>query len=952
MFDKKSLIKLIVMIVVILFFPTMFFSYIEPVQDQANKATAREIAVVNEDLGTEFQGQQLLFGQEVIASLERDSDYQWVVVGRNAAEAGLERNQYDAVLYLPSNLSAQVMGFKEDEPEKAVLNYQIQGNLDAANMERVQRALTTARNRINSHISTMYWDHVSQEVDDIKQKFDQILEREIAFQESMYAFYSPGSATIAEEIRQQMEMLEQLQAAAAEAMDASSGTNAEMEASVLQMNEFLTKVQQYRDFQDRQNDLFLTTSLQNQQLLQQGLASYETNLTDGVQRILHNREITPVPTVDGDHLLDSVVQIQQSINHNHVIVEQIEESIEGSEVEEQFERIMEVQEAMMKQYREETEKQSLNRLEEKLLPARNDLVAATSSQATSKAKEISAAALPTAGQAEGVSLKTVKEQINGLYQALEAVVLEEEKPLDEIQKTISQLESNVELVENELMKQASEQAEWEQVVEQRLETIIQEQRESVPEGKSAEEQAVEQIKAKEAAILQLDYLDDARKQKLASHFEKPLQSRDMNQLLSYFAYLSIYEDILQKTDSTDQELIGEIIATHTEKSESEVKAAFETLKGETEHFDQLRKGLRESSSNLNLLEDEFFEFVEATIGFMEEYDEAVKREREVMMRELVEIEHGANDVTAFLREEITAPEVEEVPVDGLNGELVVTTQQNAMMDIQAISNLVHSLADRHSYVNDYTNELYQRVDTVQERADQLNESWAENVDSTKLVREDLYDVLRNAVVDGQANPYIYEYLTNPTMISGSTPEERTTQAPPVVMLIILLLCGLAIGFLVYHFSHVASMLNFSLFMLLTLAVGLMISIYGLTIYPLHDVQVVQWTVSTILFLIACAGIIRLGLEIGPVTGGLTVGAMLIFFIAPLLDLVIAGFSIRHPVAQVFMSIQYGDQSAFLPAVIITSLLSAIVVALPYVLKQLKERRNQSVESYEEYDEVS
>ncbi|MCM3761160.1 type VII secretion protein EsaA [Alkalihalobacillus oceani] len=952
MFDKKSLIKLVVMILVILFFPTMFFSYIEPEQDQANKATAREIAVVNEDLGTEFQDEQLHFGQEVIASLERDSDYKWVVVGRNAAEAGLERNQYDAVLYLPSNLSAQVMAFKEDEPEKAVLHYQIQGNLDAANMERVQRALTTARNRINSHISALYWDHVSQEVDDIRQKFDQILEREIAFQESMYAFYSPGSATIAEEIRQQMEMLEQLQAAASEAMNASSGTNAEMEASVQQMNEFLTRVQQYREFQDRQSELFLTTSLQNQQLLQQGLMSYETNLTEGLQQVLHNREVPPAPTVDGEHLLDSVVQIQQSIHQNHVIVEHIQESIEGSEVEEQFEKIMAVQEAMMKQYREETEKQSLNRLEEKLLPARSELVAASAIQAKGKAKELSAAGLPTAGQAEDVSLKTVKEQINSLYQALEAVVVEAEKPLDEIQKTITQLESNVELVESELMKQAAEQAEWEQAVEQRLETIIQEQQENVPEGKSAEERAVELIKAKEAAILQLDYLDEARKQKLASHFEQPLQSRDINQLLSYFAYLSIYEDILQKAESSDQELISEIIASHTGQSEDEVKAAFETLKGETAHFDQLRKGLRESSTHLNLLEDEFIEFAEATIGFIEEYDEVVKQEREQMMSELAAIEQGANDVTAFLREEITTPELEDAPVDGLNGELVVNTQQNAMMDIQEISNLVHSLADRHSYVNDYTNELYQRVDSVQERADQLNQSWAENVDSTRMVREDLYDVLRNAVVDGQANPYIYEYLTNPTMISGSTPEERTTHAPPVVMLIILLLCGLAIGFLVYHFSHVAPMLNFSLFMLLTLAVGLIISIYGLTIYPLHDIQVVQWTVSTILFLIACAGMIRLGLEIGPVTGGLTVGAMLIFFIAPLLDLVIAGFSIQHPVAQVFMSIQYGDQSAFLPAVIITSLLSAVVVALPYVLKRVKERRNQIEESYEEYDEVS
>lgn len=952
MFDKKNLIKLVVMILVILLFPTMFFTYIEPEQEQSNETAAREIAVVNEDLGVEFQEEQLLLGQAVISSLEKDPDYDWIVVGRNAAEAGLERNQYDAVLYLPSNLSAQVMDFKDDEPEKAVLNYEIQSNLDAANLERVQRALQTARNRINSHISTLYWDHVSQEVDDVRRKFDQVLESEIAFQESMYNFYAPSSATIAEEVRQQIDLLEQLQTEAAEVRDTSSTTNAELEVSVQQMSDFLTTVQQYREFQDRQNQLFMTTNLQNEQVLQDGIARYETNLIEGFQRVLHSREVVNPPAFDGTHLLDNVTQIQQSINENHLIVTHIQEAIDGSEVEEQFERVMEVQAAMMRQFRKETENQSLNRIEEKLQAGRNGLVAASAQKGGTQAQaDLSAAALPPAEHQADVSLETVKEQIHSLYQALEGLVTEEENPLDEIQQTMSQLESHVEQVESELIHQASLQEEWEQLVEQRLETIVQEQ-ETVDTGKSAEEQAVERIKEKEAAILQIGHLDDGRRQKLADLFEQPLQSRDIDQLLSYFAHLSIYEEILLKAESSDEELIHEIIASHAEEREGDIKEAFETIKGETEYFAQLRRGLRESSASINILEDEFNMFLDETIGFIEEYDEAVKEERALITRELAEIEKSANDVTAFLREEINIPELDEAPVDDLNGELVVSTQQSALMDIQQISNLVHSLADRHSYVNDYTNELYQRVNSVQDRANQLNQNWAENVDSTRLVREDLYDVLRNTMVDGQPNPYVYEYLTNPTMISGAVSEESPTHTPPVIMLIILLLCGLAIGFFVYYFSHVAAMLNFSLFMLLTLAVGLIISIYGLTIYPLHDIQVVQWTVSTILFLIACAGIIRLGLEIGPVVGALTVVGMLVFFITPLLDLVLPDFSVQHPVSQVYMSIQYGDQSAFLPAVIIASVISVVAVALPYVLKKVRARRNQGEESYEEYEEVS
>lgn len=42
----------------------------------------------------------MLFGQAAVAaSLGEGSNYSWVVVSRNAAETGLEKNQYDAVLY-------------------------------------------------------------------------------------------------------------------------------------------------------------------------------------------------------------------------------------------------------------------------------------------------------------------------------------------------------------------------------------------------------------------------------------------------------------------------------------------------------------------------------------------------------------------------------------------------------------------------------------------------------------------------------------------------------------------------------------------------------------------------------------------------------------------------------------------------------------------------------------
>src|SRR5690625_7849169 len=57
-------------------------------------------------------------------------------------------------------------------------------------------------------MSMIYWSYVSQKVDDVKEQFDHILEKEVEFQESMYAFYSPSSQSLAGDIEKHMTSLE------------------------------------------------------------------------------------------------------------------------------------------------------------------------------------------------------------------------------------------------------------------------------------------------------------------------------------------------------------------------------------------------------------------------------------------------------------------------------------------------------------------------------------------------------------------------------------------------------------------------------------------------------------------------------------------------------------------------------------------------------------------------
>ncbi|MFP3813570.1 hypothetical protein, partial [Bacillus sp. SIMBA_005] len=86
-----------------------------------------------------------------------------------------------------------------------------------------------------------------------------------------------------------------------------------------------------------------------------------------------------------------------------------------------------------------------------------------------------------------------------------------------------------------------------------------------------------------------------------------------------------------------------------------------------------------------------------------------------------------------------------------------------------------------------TDNMQQSVNDVQQKADTLNSNWGKNVDSTKLIRNDVYGILGNALVDGQENGYVYDYLANPLKISGEVPEDRVQNVPPVVILVIVLI---------------------------------------------------------------------------------------------------------------------------------------------------------------------
>ncbi|MCJ7983826.1 hypothetical protein Q5794_01805 [Priestia megaterium] len=121
--QRKYTLKVILAVVLILALPSFFFQYIGDNPLQVTENSTRTIAVVNEDNGVKENSEKAIeFGEKVTPLLQEGSDYQWTVLGRSAATSGLQNGKYDAVIYIPSTFSQNILSYQEKSQKKLLWN--------------------------------------------------------------------------------------------------------------------------------------------------------------------------------------------------------------------------------------------------------------------------------------------------------------------------------------------------------------------------------------------------------------------------------------------------------------------------------------------------------------------------------------------------------------------------------------------------------------------------------------------------------------------------------------------------------------------------------------------------------------------------------------------------------------------------------------------------------------
>ena len=1022
--ERKFPIGMVLKILFVLALPLVLFNYMDSqpaVVETSGVSSAPEnltknVAVVNEDLGYSMDEETITLGQEIPAVLTEqfgEGKHSWTVVNRSTANRGLDDQTYDAILYIPSNFTENILTFREETPIEATVNYTVQPKLTAKDQENMHRMIAYASSAINEEISTIYWSYVTKEVGKMKEQFDAILQKEIEFQEAMYSFYAPSSDTLANEISRQRDSLESILQQTNQVDEVSSDSaNAAAEAES-QVTVFAEALEAYKqsnieqqqlltEFQTANMETVQTSTASAQQIIQlyqdqingqfddyqppvfapignlEAFNNHFTNvdgkLTEGFNifnqwqsdstRNEMNREFMDV------NLAVLGVYNQGLYNQaNQNMLDTINE-IRGLPKEDVTPSLPEPPEELDEMNEEELNQEILDleteiaRLKEivKNLGNSDDNDSDKNDQGddTDNGDQLESPDKDkgddTDGDAEedsAIPPTTDGDPTNDQDADDSPVTVPSEDTTDPtnggtqdatdpnidfstLDTTVQQLKVAVSSLENDdaNSKQFENYADKYKTAYDELNRNFQ----------NVHNNLRKYITAKQEDILSL--LSKEERKQYTSKFLSASELADINpgSLYGYIEDLTYFEHVVVERDAITPFRVGTILDDPKVKQEitdllavdsqyaDQFSSMFESLMGDSEEIGELAE-----------VEQSFNQLVMYVESYLNEYKTFVQEENEKILSNLDTLIAGTSEIAEQLQTNSTETyEWQESPAtELLDGQMVVSVQQGAATNLEQLSSMVSSLGESQSSISSATDELQGRVNTVQNEADSLNSRWSTNVDTTVMFRDDVYEILENAVVDGQENPTVYGYLASPvnvqSQVNGQVLAETEEQIPPVMMFIIILICGLLIGFISHYYATVSYFAQGALFVLMNLAAGLIISIYGLNAYGLDNGQAILWSTFTILLLIACSNVVRGGLFVGPFVGWLVSIGVTIFFISPLLNIVIPEFRFDNQITNVYMSLQYGIEAPVTLTMIILAAIILVVSVIIYGLQVMHQK---------------
>lgn len=157
----------------------------------ASMAQSLKIAVVNQDMGVDYNGRGVNFASEIIDTFGDE----FILAPKAAAESGVKNGRYAAVVSFPGNFSNQVVQINMIKPETATFKYQLSSNLSQKDCIETLLKIMLLEKHVNETLTFMYTTSVFGELHDAQSTVKEIINNEDTGIESVYKFVSAEMIT-------------------------------------------------------------------------------------------------------------------------------------------------------------------------------------------------------------------------------------------------------------------------------------------------------------------------------------------------------------------------------------------------------------------------------------------------------------------------------------------------------------------------------------------------------------------------------------------------------------------------------------------------------------------------------------------------------------------------------------------------------------------------------------
>ncbi|PDX98010.1 type VII secretion protein EsaA [Bacillus pseudomycoides] len=160
---------------------TSYLALNKKLKKEDEKSTPKmTVALVNEDQGTEFEGNKIAFGDQFIKNINKDNNQQWYVVSRGVAENGLKNNNYNMMIVIPNDFSRKAVSIHAEAPEKLTLSYKVNATGNKELKTEAEKTAASILEDFNRRIIDVYFASIIGKLQAAQDNIGTIVDKEQA----------------------------------------------------------------------------------------------------------------------------------------------------------------------------------------------------------------------------------------------------------------------------------------------------------------------------------------------------------------------------------------------------------------------------------------------------------------------------------------------------------------------------------------------------------------------------------------------------------------------------------------------------------------------------------------------------------------------------------------------------------------------------------------------------